>query len=171
MRTVRLSLVGALLVTVFVGLSGMAVAQEDHSRAGVFVTRTSEDHCSVGDFTDYIEQPSGAFQLRGMLNRCSVTYSDPRLDGLETIGFNEDCFADGGCINWGAIEHEGKEGITWSGWYTGTEDPDANTNISIVMAGAGAYEGLTYVGHASGLFGEPLDHHGVIYEGDPPPAE
>ena len=84
------------------------------------------------------------------------------------VVLSEDCFADGSCINWGRIEQPGADG-TWSGRFAGTEDPDANMYLTIVMTGSGGYEGLTHIRHASGPTSGPLDHAGVVFEGAPPP--
>jgi len=118
--------------------------------------------------TDYNEQPSGDYQVRGIPVGNVSTDSDPRLSGAWTWDLNEDCFADGGCVNWGTVEAVGPDG-TWSGWYAGTERPDTMTYQYRVLVGAGDYEGLTRIDHMVGPFAGPFETHGVTYEGDPPP--
>jgi len=58
----------------------------------------------------------------------------------------------------------------WSGWFNGTVDPDRGATGYVVMVGSGGYEGLTFVCHGLGAFGEPAVSYGLIYEGDPPPT-
>jgi hypothetical protein len=169
MRTLRLSLFGMLTLALLGGLGGVVLAQQDYSRSGVWVTVVEEQDCWNGDPTEYIEQPSGDYQVRGIPVGCELTFSDTRLSGTMTMDLNEDCFAEGGCVNWGSMDIAGSDG-TWSGWYNGSEQPDTTTIFYRVLVGAGGYEGLTLVGHSSGPFGGPYDEVGVIYEGDPPPV-
>ena len=58
----------------------------------------------------------------------------------------------------------------WNGWFNSTVDPDRGATGYVVMVGSGGYEGLTFVGHGLGAFGEPAVSYGLIYEGDPPPT-
>ena len=167
MRTLRLSMTGMLFVALLVGLSGTALAQEDYSQSGVWSTTTDEQGCWNGAPTEYTEQESGDYQVRGIPVGCDLTDSDPRLSGAWTWDPNEDCFADGGCVNWGTVEGVGPDG-TWSGWYTGSERPDTEAHMYRVLVGAGAYEGLTRIEHSVGPFAGPFETHGVTYEGDPP---
>jgi hypothetical protein len=168
MRPLRLALAGAVILALLSGLGGPVVAQDDYSRSGMWSTSTDEQNCWNGSPTGYIEQPSGDYQVRGIPVGCDFTSSDPRLSGTWTWDLNEDCFADGGCVNWGTVEGVGPDG-TWSGWYTGTERPDSMTHMYRVLVGAGDYEGLTRIEHSVGPFAGLPETHGVTYEGEPPP--
>ena len=170
MRTLRLSLVGTVIVALLVGLGGAVLAQADYSTAGVWVTQEEERDCWNGAPTDYVEQPNGDFQVYGIPVGCDFIFSDPRVSGAWTWELNEDCFADGGCVNWGAMHVAGPDG-TWSGWYTGMEKPDSDNRFHVVLTGTGAYEGLTHIQLWSGPFYGPYDRYGVIYDGRPPVGE
>jgi hypothetical protein len=170
MRTVRLSLVGTVILVLPVGLGGAVLAQADYSTTGAWVTQEEEQHCWSGDPTGYVEQPNGDYQVRGITAGCDFTFSDPRVSGAWTWELNEDCFADGGCVNWGPMYVAGPD-AAWSGWYTGMEKPDTDTRIRVVLTGMGAYEGLTHIQQWSGPFYGPIDRYGVIYDGQPPVGE
>jgi hypothetical protein len=183
MRTLRLSLVETVSLGLLVGLGGGAAAQETDVDPTVWLTPTKEDVFSVlgvrldenepgckraEDAATRTSMPDGGYEVLGLPFICEVTYSDPRLSGTQTTLWSERCFSAGGCINWGTQEIVGPDG-TWSGWFTGSEDPDGNTNLYIVLTGAGDYAGLTSIRHATGRFWKPLDQVGLIYQGDPPP--
>lgn len=170
MRTLRLSVAATATLTLLVGLGGAVLAQADHSTAGVWVTQEEEQDCWNGDPADSAEQPNGDYQVHGIPVGCDFTFSDPRVSGAWTWELNEDCFADGGCINWGPMHVAGPDGA-WSGWYTGMEKPDGDNRFHIVLTGTGAYEGLTHIQLWSGPFYGPYDRYGVIYEGEPPVGE
>jgi hypothetical protein len=168
MRTLRLSLAGTVVPALLAGLGVAVLAQADsaYSTGGTWMSLV-EEQCRTTTAYNRVNQPNGDYQVRDLGVTCAAPGDDPRLGEYMTYELNEDCFADGGCINWGPISQEGPDG-SWSGWFAGTEDPDADTYITIVMTGAGGYEGLTHIRHATGPF-DALDHAGVIYEGDPPP--
>jgi len=168
MRTLRLSLAGMVILALLGGPGGAAAGQGDYSRSGVWMTITGEQECWNGPWTAYDVQESGDFQVRGIPVGCDFTSSDPRLSGTWTWELNEDCFAGGGCVNWGTVEAEGPDG-TWSGWATGSERPESETRAYVVLVGAGAYEGLTHIEHWAGPFAGPFERYGVTYEGEPPP--
>jgi len=168
MRMVRAALAGTAVLAALFGWTAATLAQEDYSNSGAWVTVTAVEDCWNGGPSQYVEQESGDYQVRGIPVGCEVTHSDPRLDGTMTLELNEDCFAVGGCANWGAIEIVGPDG-SWTGWYTGIERPDTHDVRYTVMAGAGAYEGLVHIRHSVGPFGGPYQEHGVVYQGDPPP--
>jgi hypothetical protein len=152
------------------GLGSAVLAQAEHSTAGVWVTQEEERDCWNGSPTGYVEQPNGDPQVRGIPVGCDFTFSDPRVSGAWTWELNEDCFGDGGCVNWGPMHVAGPEGA-WSGWYTGMEKPDSDNRFHIVLTGTDAYEGLTHIQLWSGPFFGPYDRYGVVYEGVPPVGE
>jgi hypothetical protein len=175
MRTLRLSLVGTVMLALLGGLGGAVVAQEEETWTADWLAAVDEDVFTDGDCTMVVDAarrvsgPGGlGYEVTSLPFICEVTFSDPRLSGTQTTLWNERCFVEGGCTNWGTMEIVGSDG-TWSGWFTGTEDPQGVTNLYIVLAGSGAYDGLTNIRHASGDFWQPLTQSGVIYEGAPPP--
>ena len=170
MRRLRLALVGTVMLALLAGLGGAVLAQADHSTAGVWVTQEDEQGCWNGDPTGFVEQPNGDYQVRGITAGCDFTFSDPRVSGAWTWELNEDCFADGGCVNWGPMHVAGPDGA-WTGWYTGLEKPDTDTRLRVVLTGTGAYEGLAHIQQWSGPFYGPFDRYGVIYDGQPPVGE
>jgi hypothetical protein len=172
MRTPRLSLAVVTMLGLIGAMGGAVMAQADHSTVGVWVAQQEEQGCWSRPIsvTEYDEQPNGDFQVRRILVGCDFAFSDPRVSGAWTWELNEDCFADGGCVNWGPMHVAGQDG-SWSGWYTGTEDPDSQTRFHVVLAGKGAYDGLTHIQEWSGPFYGPYDRYGVIYDGQPPAGE
>lgn len=171
MRTFRLALAGTAILVLLGGVAVVTLAQAEaaHSTAGTWMSLIQE-LCATRTTTGFsrVDQPNGDYQVRGFGATCAAPGDDPRFGSPMEFVLNEDCFAEGGCINWGTIEQPGADGA-WSGWFAGTEDPDANTNLTIVMTGSGGYEGLTHFRHATGPFSGPLDHAGVVFEGALPP--
>ena len=168
MRTLRLSLAGTVILALLAGLIGAVVAQSEGARSAEWLTFIEQD-CTVGD-----HEPStvvdGVEQLRGMPITCDITFSDPRLSGVQSSVFNQDIYESGIHVYWGTQEMVGPDG-TWSGWFHGTISADAMGNGYIVLTGDGDYAGLTNIRHATGPVNEPPIESGVIYEGDPPPAQ
>ena len=169
MRTLRLSLAGTIMLVLLGGLGVAALAQAEpgYSTDGTWMSLTQEQ-CVPTTLLDRTNQANGDYQVRGLGVTCAAPGEDERFGSPMKIVLNEDCFADGGCVNWGTIAQPGADGA-WSGWFAGTEDPDASTYLTIVMTGSGDYEGLTHIRHATGPFHGPLDHAGVVFEGAPPP--
>ena len=131
MRTLRLWLAGTVMPVLLVGLGSAALAQAEleYSTGGTWMALVQE-RCGSTTSVSRVDQPNGDYQVRGMGATCAATGDDPRFGSPMKFVLNEDCFADGGCINWGTIEQPGADGA-WSGWFAGTEDPDANTHITI----------------------------------------
>jgi hypothetical protein len=152
-----------------------AITQEKDLKAGDWMTPSEAAFFGGGDCSMDVTAaerraiPSAAgFETRGLPTTCEVTLSDPRLGGTQVIVDNSDCFQRDGCIHWGTMEVVGPDG-TWQGWYTGTEFPDGSTNLYIVLTGAGEYEGLVNIRHASGSYWNALEQVGLVYQGPPPP--
>ena len=169
MRTLRLSLAGTVILALLGGLGAAALAQAEpgYSTGGTWMSLVQE-RCTPTSSPPRTDQPNGDSQIRALGATCATSGDDPRFGSPMEVVLSMDCLADGSCINWGRIEQPGADG-TWSGRFAGTEDPDANMYLTIVMTGSGGYEGLTHIRHASGPSSGPLDHAGVVFEGAPPP--
>ena len=106
--------------------------------------------------------------LRDHEYTCKTTFSDERLSGMRTRVHNQDCTADGHCVYWGTEVIVGPEGM-WSGWFWGTLDGDALTELRVLAGDRfGGYDFATFIWHGSGTLAEPTGF-GYLYEGDPPP--
>ena len=114
-------LAGAVAVVLLFGVAGGALADEDYSQAGTWVSLV-QSNCGPTNDGEFTYQADGAYLVRDLAVRCDAPASDPRLGEEMRLVLNEDCFADGGCINWGTVEQEGPDG-TWSGHFAGAEDP------------------------------------------------
>ena len=148
MRTLRLSLAGTLMVML---LGGLPVLAQETEGGPVLVTTTQDCAFSSG--------------------QCTFTASDPRLTGPGTISIKHVVYTDQGTpiLAWGEYTLDGPDG-TWSGYNYGVADEEGTAHVSMVLSGAGAYEGWQYV--ASGIDpGADGDHDlvGVLYEGPLPP--
>jgi hypothetical protein len=178
MRTVRLSLVGTVIMVLLGGLVGLALAQEADTDARAVVSGTEVCRTiTMGTETSSSNEP-GVSHFYDHLSSCRDEMSDPRVTGVFENTFNEDCYwmADLGedaCVIWGTHVMEGDEG-GWDCAYTGTDDlwgPNGQL-IFAVCPGTGEYAGLTYVFHHvfgdAQDFGDGTDFHGVIYDGPPP---
>ena len=149
MRTLRLSLVGTVILILLGGLSsgtGAQEAEETPERA-VHATGTS----SLGEFISPGTQtytPEGVRQLRGLEATTLDVSSDPRLSGTNTINYNEDQYPDLMGPKWATFSIE-NEGGAWGGWTVGIELPRAdgpNFPVYIGMAeGEGGYEGMSTI--------------------------
>ena len=165
MRTLWLSLAGTVIVALLGGLSVVVVAQ-DAVEPAVWVTGTDVD-CSV-EVGPEVSDDGEVHSYRGMGLLCTAEMSDPRMSGVATKVYNEDCFSEWPCFYWGTHEIVGPDG-TWVGAHAGTHDPEQRVVGYVVYTGTGAYEGLAFVGRGLGEPGEPGTTEGVIYRGDPPP--
>jgi hypothetical protein len=164
MRTLRMFLAGMVMLALL-GLSA-AVAAQSEVEPAVWVTGTDVD-CSI-EVGPEVSTDGEVQSYRGMGLVCTAEMSDPRLSGVATKVYNEDCFSQWPCVYWGTHEIAGPEG-TWVGHYAGTHDPEQQANSYFAYSGTGAYDGLSFVGRAVAASGEPATVEGVIYAGDPPP--
>jgi hypothetical protein len=172
MRTLRLSLAGAVTLALLGGLSVAAVAWSGDpdvmtGQSAAWVTFTDQS-CSVEEVTP--EQDGDIQRMRGVRTTCEVTFDDARVSGTATTSGNYDCHATAGCTTWGTQVLVGPDG-SWRGSFTGTIDTAFTERAISVMTGTAGYEGLTLIINAVGPLGEAPTVVGIIYEGDPPPAD
>ncbi len=164
MRTLRLSLAVTVILALAADVSGAVLAQDEE--AAIWVTGTDVD-CIVEQGPE-VTTEGEVKSYRGMGLVCTSEMSDPRLSGVATKVYNEDCFSEWPCTYWGTQEIAGPDG-TWVGAYAGTHDPEQRANSYVVYSGTDAYDGLVFVGRAVADFGEPGTVEGIVYAGDPPP--
>jgi len=171
MRTLRLSLVGTLLLVLLDGLGGAVVAQSGGldamtGQSASWVTFIDQS-CSVEEATP--EQDGVIQRMRAVRTTCEVTLDDPRVSGTATTLGNYDCHATTGCTTWGTQELVGPDG-SWSGSFIGTIDLVFTERATSVWTGTAGYEGLTFIANAIAPLGETPTVVGIIYEGGPPPV-
>ena len=180
MRTLRMSLLGTVILALLGGLGSVAGAQSESDEAmpdpAVVVSGTGA--CTLADVGTSSVEPGGILRERDVIVDCTVTSNDPRLGGDSTVTMNVDCYltTDGTvqCVYFGTDTGAGGWDCTW----TGTPDPTGMDYILLlaVCSGTGENAGLAYVGHRAMLFGDDVpdfgggaSHRGLVYEGDPPP--
>jgi hypothetical protein len=178
MRTLRLSLVGTVILMLLGGLGGVALAQDD-PMAPAKVTGTWAGEGGEFEFTPMDGYSLGrAWAPEGST---TVSASDPRVSGTATTEWWNACYLVGpddppyypsGCIYWGTQRLDGPDG-SWEGSYRGVDDESLGQAFHLLlMEGTGAYEGLSFVAHVQDPFtGEPVTMTGLIYEGPLPPWE
>jgi hypothetical protein len=166
MRTLRLSLVGTVILVLLGGVGSAVAAQE--ADGSVYVTGTAECYEPPGRTV----QQDGAVELHLFRNECTLTSSDPRLSGPGVFDIQQFCLKeDAGhvCMGWGTSEVTGPDG-TWVGTSGWVQDPSrAKLPAWGVAEGTGAYEGWTYWYHIPDLMAPSSPEYGILYEGPPPP--
>jgi hypothetical protein len=179
MRTLRLSLVGTVILVLLGGLAGVALAQDEPMEPALV---TGTEICTGGAIETTQMEDYTLLHATGPEGHCTITASDPRVSGPSTEGDMWDaCFLMGpddppfypsGCIYWGDYGIEGPDG-SWVGTWTGVDDPAlGKASYLILLEGTGAYEGWSFVVHWLDPFtGAPLTFSGLIYEGPLPPWE
>ena len=121
----------------------MAQGDED---APVWVKLLTRENLRIEGSPSSYEPGTGfAKMVRDFPLAWDSTYSDARLDGTQHLLHNEDCFEDGICVAWGAVEVAGPEGTTWTGWYHEIDDDDTDgvddTSWHFVLTGTGPIRG------------------------------
>ena len=139
----------------------------------MWVKLLTQENLRMEGFTGSYEEGVGfAKTVRDFPVAWDSTYSDARLDGTRHLLVNEDCYEDGICVAWGAVEVAGPEGTTWTGWYHEIDDDDTDgvddTSWHFVLTGTGPNAGLTAILFSLGVWEQFPNGYGVIYRGDPP---
>lgn len=167
MRSLRLSLMGTVILALLGGMGGAVVAQMDAEADAVYTTfLTTEPASWDGGSVTWTET---LYSSRNGVAVHTTEWSDPRVSGSWTIAFNADVdpATDHG-VQWGTARIE-NDGGTWEGPFTGMEYEPYFMNAGW-MAGDGDYAGYTFYWEGDAeQHGEVLNLHGVIYRGDPPP--
>jgi hypothetical protein len=172
MRTLRLSLVGTIILVLLGGLGGTVVLAQDEDQAGPVVAPLY----STGTF-ELIDGGEGQFskvgdviQERGAFIAYEGEASDPRASGYMTVGVSGSWFSAGSpsADTWvfSAIARLENADGAWEGPVSGIAHPTGFTSVGW-LTGEEDYEGLTMFirGSYDGTtaFGENL-----VFAGDPP---
>ena len=160
MRTLRLSLMGTVILALLGGLGSVALAQddEDPSAAPAPATAASEMKPVLVTGEEVCDDTG-----------CQYTLSDPRVSGKALVVWDDEASVPGGFVSWGRLRLPGPKGV-WAGPWVGTQIAESTTDILVTLEGNGAYEGWAFVFKSSGqMDGRPLEVKGVLYEGSAPP--
>ena len=174
MRTLRLSLVGTVILMLLGGLGGVVVAQMDEDADAVYVTQVSTEP-GEGRASSVAETET-LYSSRDGLITSTDEWSDPRASGTWTNSFNVDVDPDTGQgVMWTWVRGENDDG-TWEGPLSGIEYETPEGDFYTMdgwLIGDGAYAGYTLYVQVDGFQGGgPVRTlHGVIFKGQPPTAE
>ena len=170
MRTLRLSLVGTVIVTLFGGLSVAVVAQsEDEPGPATEITGTVIDYKQFGrgEFTDM-----GTFYQRIGEADWPMEWSDPRMPGTLHVEWSRNEYPMPGTstdstVFWGTFSLDGEAG-SWCGPFRGVAYTDGAFDIQATLEGDGAYDGQMAILNADWTGFSGWDMRGLILEGQPP---
>ena len=163
MRTLRLSLVGAVILVLLGGTSGVAAAQDDPmAPASVTGSITKTDKGPYGTVTT---DEHGAMLRTGFVGIAEWEASDPRLSGTDTYAGNWQ-YSAGSSVEASTRVVE-NDGGRWVGTGTGLTNSRITTD-AVIMQGEDAYEGLTaYV--VIDYTTSPIEFVAAIFPGEMPP--
>jgi hypothetical protein len=170
MRTLRLSIVGTVILMLLGGLPAAVLAQADEAETGSVTVVTGTDPCHMTTPGETTMGEDGVERYRGHISLCEPDTSDPRANAPYEMVWETDCYPDGRCMMWGTTEtiDPGLDG--WRGRFMGWVEASGATFGVGFREGYGAYEGLTGV---SGFSGGDLSGANAVnslaYEGEPPP--
>ena len=178
MRTLRLPLVGTVILALLAGLSGAVLAQDEEATLDPhrpsFFTLTSGDPLSESEWV-YSPGLNDSAEFLGLEAVLPVEASDPRISGTWTEVYDFrgwEAPDDTGLpfspsVSSGAVRIDNEDGAwvgTWDAFgsaFSGAE--------WIQLQGEGAYEGLTAVIHQTFDFATDVEtFEGVIVPGVPP---
>jgi len=168
MRTLRLSLVGAVILVSLSSMSLIAVAQDETTApaepVAVTGTITSWDVQSYGSTVT----EGGIYWTEGPWWKITWEASDPRLSGQGTRSANWNEWVTTG-ISIGAstyvlVNPDGR----WVGSGSSTALSSGDLHEMVVLRGEDAYDGLTATVLIENDFSSPATFVGVIFPGEPP---
>jgi hypothetical protein len=183
MRTLRLSLTGAVILVLLGGLGGpggvVGQSGEPTDQAiPYFYTCTSFDHGGVIDEGTMTPTEAG-YAIRGYTGGVRSVSDDPRAAGDGVYVHSQDSFDGtpwGMGPRWGSSSSANAVG-GWEGTYLGAMVPTAEGDFIYVIVGryrgTGGYQGLSQIDITSYPDGPGGMGYcqGVIYEGELPPDE
>jgi hypothetical protein len=169
MRTVRLSMAGALILGLLGGIPAVTVAQSDApATTESALLSDTMPYPIVTDPTPYIFEEDRVL-VRDYGFGGTIDTGDPRLSGESWAIWNDDRHLDSqGSVVAGLIGIDNELG-SWRGTFRGyTTANNARIYLLSELAGEGAYEGLSAI-----LFqldnGSGFDLEGMVYPGELPP--
>jgi hypothetical protein len=169
MRTLRLSLAGAVILALLGSVSGAVLAQDDTEDQARVAHVTGKLIDQVWDDTqlDFTTE-AGVNYGRGMRLMETYEWSDPRLPALKTSILNFNSYpsrdAERGIMTQLSNRMEGPDGA-WVGTATSMQFVDGRGQGQDIYVGEGAYEGLVAV-----MFCDSEGCEGQIFEGELPPV-
>ena len=172
MRTLRLSLVGTVILMLLGGLGSAVMAQAD-GEAGPFTPVTGTRLSFTTDTSEEEWSVEGAVgHARDFKFLETVEWSDPRLpsDVLNVLNFDMHVIGQFQDLPLtGAVLLQGSDGY-WTGSLTGFCDQQETCHVMETLTGHGAYEGLfaTILG-GDAEAGAQYMYEGMIFEGEMPP--
>ena len=164
MRTLRLSLMGTVILSLLGGVGGAVTAQDAESPGNLDWTqsRRFDGSSTCKQVWSRTNSEEGIAEQRGVTSECSDEMSDPRVSGPMTITFDSDCYPWLGCVQKGTFDLAGPDG-DWVGTFTAS-GPHRDEGVSQLGTrlgeGTGAYEGWVYIAHWSSL-DYPFGHTAV----------
>jgi hypothetical protein len=172
MRTLRLSLVGSVILVLLGGLGGVVVAQMDADPEAVYFTATGQ----VADLVYGMEsEGESLWSSRDGVWAIEMEATDPRASGTLSGFYDADVDLETGHgVEWGTLRIDSPGG-TWVGPFTAMEyePPEGDfMTASGMLVGDGDYEGYTmYLQLDVEQYGAVREVHGVIFKGQPPAVE
>jgi hypothetical protein len=163
MRTLRVFLVVVVSLVLLGGTGSVALAQESDAHV------TGRLSCGPAADPTVLEDEAVALYL--FPGRCTVTMTDPRVSGFMDSDLQEVCFKDASdaCLFHIASVLTGPDG-TWVGTAGSIHDASLTALPTwTTLVGTGAYEGWTFIFHASNQMDSSAEVSGIVYEGPPPP--
>ncbi len=144
-------------------------AAGDAEAAWAAVTGTSS--CGFG--TSGVTQQDGPpYSLTNRILRCTDMSTDPRVTGRSTVVINAEGWDNNeghNAVAWFEYSIEGPDG-TWAGRTYGLYDDRGDLDLVGILAGDGAYEGLTFtVTGTIPSYSSILTYDGLIQAGTLPP--
>jgi hypothetical protein len=132
---------------------------------------TGSSACGLG--TPGVETDGPPYSLTNQIMRCTDSSTDPRVSGPSTVVINVegwDTREGNNAVAWFDYTIEGPEG-DWVGHTYGLYDDEGLLHLVGVLAGNGAYEGLTFTVAGTVPAGRStLTYDGLIQPGSPPPG-
>jgi len=141
MRTLRLALVGTVILVLAGGLSSLAVGQSETQSPVEAVHATGTSSASEISEPTITTLPNGATRIT-VSGHWVLTMDDPRSSGTETFIHTEDHYGEtvGPVSGTTRLENEGG---AWLGQYRGVILPDGSATYVGTYVGEGGYEGLS----------------------------
>lgn len=165
MRTIQLSVAGAVIVVLLGGLAAAAAAQSGEATEPE-VTTVSGNRLTVELDMSEVEHSDDGW-TRGLIAIETHTWSDSRLPADMRSRLN----LTAGRVIVGAVLLEDPDG-SWSGTWEAFARDDGSGQGMLRLTGSGAYDGLIAFLQAStddGNCVECLEYEGIIVEGEMPP--